>query len=313
LSPRAPQTAADWIGWAEERFLEADLRFGHGTDNALDEAAWLVGSALDLSPDALESALEQRPTPGQQSRIRTLVDERISTRKPLAYLLKEAWFAGRRYHVDERVIVPRSHLAEFIQERFQPWIAPGRVTRVLDLCTGSGCIAIAVAHAFPAARVDAVDLSPDALAVAAINVEKHAVGNRVALIQSDLYQALAERRYDVIISNPPYVPAWEMRELPAEYRHEPDMALEAGEGGLEIVLRLLAGAPDHLEPGGILLAEVGNSCTALQEALPAVPFLWLTTASGDESVFLLTAKELLTHRDAFARLIADPTRPRRQR
>lgn len=303
MAPREPQTTADRIGWAEERFLEADLHYGHGTENALDEAAWLVGSVLGLTPEALEGALEQHPTPAQHARIEALVAERIATRKPLAYLLNEAWFAGRRYYVDERVIVPRSHLAEFIGERFQPWIPVDRVRRVLDLCTGSGCIAIATAHAFPAARVDAVDISPDALAVAAINVERHAVSERVALIRSDLYAALPRRRYDVIVSNPPYVPRWEMRDLPAEYGHEPRIALEAGASGLETVARLLKNAPEHLEPGGILLAEVGNSCTALQEALPEVPFLWLSTACGDESVFLLTAKDLAVHRDAFARLL----------
>jgi len=306
LSPGTPRTVADWIGWVEARFLDAGLHFGHGTESALDEAAWLVGSALDLAPDELEGALGRYPTTAQRARIEALAAERVAKRTPLAYLLKEAWFAGRRYYVDERVIVPRSHLAEFIGERFQPWIAAERVRRVLDLCTGSGCIAIAVAHAFPEARVDAVDISPDALAVAAVNVERHRVGDRVALVRSDLYAALADRRYDVIVSNPPYVPAWEMRELPAEYRHEPRIALESGDTGLETVLRLLAEAPEHLEAGGILIAEVGNSCTALQAALPEVPFLWLTTESGDESVFLLTAKDLAVHREAFARATGRP-------
>lgn len=304
MSPHAPRTVADWIGWAEARFLEADLHYGHGTENALDEAAWLVGSVLDVAPDDLEDALERHPTPAQHARIEALVADRIRTRKPLAYLLNEAWFAGRRYYVDERVIVPRSHLAEFIGERFQPWIQVDRVQRILDLCTGSGCIAIATAHAFPLARVDAVDIAPEALAVAAINVERHGVAERVALIRSDLYAALDGRRYDVIVSNPPYVPSWEMRELPAEYGHEPRIALESGESGLDTVLRLLKGGAEHLEPGGILLVEVGNSCTALQEALPEVPFLWLSTTSGDESVFLLTAKDLAAHRAAFTRLLA---------
>lgn len=306
MAATTPRTLADWIGWAEERFRGADLHYGHGTENALDEAAWLVGSALGLDPEALDQALERRPTPEERARIEALVAGRIATRTPLAYLLKEAWFAGRRYYVDERVIVPRSHLAEFIGERFQPWIAADRVRRVLDLCTGSGCIAIAVAYAFPEARVDAVDIVPDALAVAAINVERHGMAGRVELIRSDLYAALAGRRYDVIVANPPYVPAWEMRGLPAEYGHEPRIALESGESGLDTVLRLLAGAAEHLEPGGILVAEVGNSCAALQEALAEVPFLWLTTASGDESVFLLTAKDLATHREAFRRRLPSP-------
>ena len=200
-----PRTVADFIGWTERRFAAAGLYFGHGTDNPLDEAAWLVGSALKLTPHELEEHLEDEPTPPQLDTIRALVDSRIRTRQPLAYLLKEAWFAGLKFYVDERVIVPRSLTAEFIAEQFQPWIDPARVRRVLDLCTGSGCMAIACAYAFPEASVDAADISEAALAVARINVENHGLDERVRLLGSDLFSALKDERYDLIVTNPPYV------------------------------------------------------------------------------------------------------------
>ena len=294
-----PRTVADFIGWTERRFAGAGLYFGHGTDNPLDEAAWLVGSALKLVPHELEAHLEDEPAPPQQDTIRALVDARIRTRQPLAYLLKEAWFAGLKFYVDERVIVPRSLTAEFIAERFQPWIDPARVRRVLDLCTGSACMAIACAHAFPEARVDAADISDAALAVAHINVEHHGLSERVRLVRSDLFSALKDERYDLIVTNPPYVAHDEMRTLPPEYRHEPALALASGVQGLDAVIRILADAPAHLNPGGILVAEVGNSAERLQEKFPAVPFTWLATTAGDESVFLLTAELLLRHRATF--------------
>jgi ribosomal protein L3 glutamine methyltransferase len=224
-----------------------------------------------------------------------LVGERITTRKPAAYLLKEAWFGGLSFYVDERVIVPRSLTVEFIAERFQPWIAPARTRRLLDLCTGSGCMAILAAHAFPDATVDAADISADALAVAHINVARHALAARVRLIQSDLYAALGDARYDVIVTNPPYVARRELARLPAEYRFEPVLALEAGSEGVDVILRILADAAAHLEPHGILVAEVGNSRIALERKMSDVPFTWLTTSTGDESVFLLTAQILAQH------------------
>lgn len=294
-----PRTVADFIGWTERRFAGAGLYFGHGTDNPLDEAAWLVSSALKLSPHELEEHLEDEPTPPQQDAIRALVDSRIRTRQPLAYLLKEAWFAGLKFYVDERVIVPRSLTAEFIAERFQPWIDPARVRRALDLCTGSGCMAIACAYAFPEATVDAADISEAALAVARINVEHHGLSDRVRLVRSDLFSALKAERYDLIVTNPPYVAQVEMAALPPEYRHEPALALASGAQGLDAITRILAEAPAHLNPGGILVAEVGNSAERLQEKFPAVPFTWLTTSAGDESVFLLTAELLLQHHATF--------------
>ncbi len=296
----SPRTVADFIGWAERRFAGAGLYFGHGTDNPLDEAAWLMGSALKLAPHELEEHLEDAPTSSQQDTIRALVEARIRTRQPLAYLLKEAWFAGLKFYVDERVIVPRSLTAEFIAEQFQPWIDPSRVRRVLDLCTGSGCMAIACAYAFPEARVDAADISEEALAVAHINVENHGLRERVRVIRSDLFSDLSGERYDLIVTNPPYVARDEMETLPPEYRHEPALALVSGGEGLDAVTRILFTAPPHLNPGGILVAEVGNSAIALQKKFPSVPFTWLTTSSGDESVFLLTAAQLQQHHAAFA-------------
>lgn len=294
-----PRTVADFIGWTERRFAGAGIYFGHGTDNPLDEAAWLVGSALKLTPLELEEHLEDEPTPPQQDTIRTLVDSRIRTRQPLAYLLKEAWFAGLKFYVDERVIVPRSLTAEFIAERFQPWIDPARVRRILDLCTGSGCMAIACAYAFPEASVDAADISEAALAVARINVGNHGLDERVRLLHSDLFSALNDERYDLIVTNPPYVAHDELATLPAEYRHEPALALESGAQGLDAITRILAQAPSHLNPDGILVAEVGNSADSLQEKFPAVPFTWLTTSTEDESVFLLTAELLQQYHATF--------------
>lgn len=293
------RTVADFIGWTERRFAGAGLYFGHGTDNPLDEAAWLVGSALKLTPHELEEHLEDEPSPPQQDTIRALVDSRIRTRQPLAYLLKEAWFAGLKFYVDERVIVPRSLTAEFIAERFQPWIDPARVHRILDLCTGSGCMAIACTYAFPDASVDAADISDAALAVARINVGNHGLDERVRLLRSDLFSALKDERYDLIVTNPPYVAHNEMQTLPPEYRHEPTLALASGMQGLDAITRILKEAPAHLNPGGILVAEVGNSAERLQEKFPSVPFTWLTTSAGDESVFLLTAEQLQQYHATF--------------
>ncbi len=292
-----PRSVRDWILWSETELDAAGVYFGHGTDNALDEAAWLVGSALALAPDQLDTHANDVLTAAQKSTVRELVQQRIATRKPAAYLLREAWFAGMKFYVDERVIVPRSLTGEFIREQFQPWIKITRVRRILDLCTGSGCMAIACARAFPQAHVDAVDISEDALAVARINVERHALQQRLQLRRSDLFSALGDERYDIIITNPPYVAGWEMSTLPQEYRHEPALALESGSDGLEAITRILHQALLHLEAEGLLIAEVGNASEALQAAFPEVPFLWLTTAAGDDSVFLLTAAQLAQHRD----------------
>jgi len=298
-SHSAPGTAAELMRAVERRFRRAKLHYGHGTETARDEAAWLVSHVLRTAPSRLASRLTKPVTQSQAEKVEALAAERIRTRKPLAYLLREAWFAGLRFYIDERAIVPRSLTGEFIQERFQPWIEVKRVRRILDLCTGSGCMAIACARAFPRARVDAADISEDALAVARRNVEKHRLRKRLRLIRSDLFAALKGKRYDLIVTNPPYVGRAEMKTLPPEYRHEPGLALAAGEQGLDAITRILAQAPQHLAPGGILVAEVGNSAATLQANFPSVPFVWLTTTQGDESVFLITAEELARHRRAF--------------
>ncbi|MBI3569889.1 MAG: 50S ribosomal protein L3 N(5)-glutamine methyltransferase [Gammaproteobacteria bacterium] len=306
-------TVANLIRQVEKKFARAGLHYGHGTETAQDEAAWLVGHVLKITPEEyardgvgteprahkLAGRLNKPVPPATMKKIDALAAVRIKTRQPLAYLLKEAWFAGRKFYVDERVIVPRSLTGEFIMERFQPWIDARRVRRILDLGTGSGCMAIACAHAFPKARVDAADISESALAVARINVKRHRLGRRVHLRRSDLFRALKGRRYDVIVTNPPYVARAEMKTLPREYRHEPELALVSGRLGLDAIARILADAPRHLAPGGILVGEVGNSAPVLQKKFPSVPFVWLTTSTGDESVFLLTAEELARHRRAF--------------
>lgn len=299
-SVATPRTVRDWILWGENELDVAGVYFGHGTDNALDESAWLVGGALSLVPDQLDAYLDAPLNAAQQGAVRRMFEQRIDTRQPAAYLLNEAWFAGLKFYVDARVIVPRSLTGEFIRERFAPWIEPGRVHRVLDLCTGSGCMAIACAQAFPSASIDAVDISDDALAVARINIERHHVGDRVRLERSDLFAALTGRRYDVIVTNPPYVGGEEMESLPQEYLHEPTLALQSGDDGLDAIERILAVAADYLEPDGILVAEVGNSNVLLQQTFPDVPFLWLETEAGDDSVFVLTTAQLFAQRNRFA-------------
>jgi ribosomal protein L3 glutamine methyltransferase len=283
-----PRTVREVIRQVAQRLNRANIHFGHGTDNPRDEAAWLVGGALKLLPQELASHLKDELSPAQQAAVNTLTELRISTRKPLAYLLQEAWFAGLKFYVDERVIVPRSLTGEYITARFHPWIEPSRVHRILDLCTGSGCMAIALAYAFPDARVEAADISGDALDVARLNVENHGMRDRVQLIQSDLFDGLPGSRYDLIVTNPPYVAHAEMQSLPGEYRHEPALALDAGPEGLDAVGRILSEAPAHLNPAGVLVAEVGNSAETLRMKFPSIPFTWLTSETGDESVFLLT-------------------------
>jgi len=292
------RTVREVIRRVAQRLNHADIHFGHGTDNPQDEAAWLVGGALKLVPLDLESHLKDELSPAQQAAVNTLTELRISTRKPLAYLLQEAWFAGLKFYVDERVIVPRSLTGEYITAQFHPWIGPARVHRILDLCTGSGCMAIALAYAFPDARVEAADISGDALDVARLNVENHGMRNRVRLIQSDLFDGLPGLRYDLIVTNPPYVARGEMKSLPREYRHEPALALDAGPDGLDAVRRILSEAPAHLNPDGILVAEVGNSAETLRMKFPSIPFTWLISETGDESVFLLRRGEPAMWREA---------------
>jgi ribosomal protein L3 glutamine methyltransferase len=274
------------------RLARARVFFGHGTDNARDEAAVLVLHALGLSPGGGAALLRRRVGRAGQRRVHELLARRISGRIPAAYLTGVAWFAGLPFHVDARVLVPRSPLAELIERRFVPWVDARRVRRVLDLGTGSGCIAVAVARALPRARVDAVDISRGALAVARANVRRHRLGHRVRVLESDHFGALGARRYDIIVANPPYVGARELATLPAEYRHEPRVALAAGASGLDSVRVILREARRHLSPRGVLIVEVGNTEAAVRRAYRRLPFLWLQFERGGGGVFLLTRAQL---------------------
>ncbi len=272
----------------------ARVFYGHGTDNALDESAALVFHALRLSHEAPASIYAKRVGATARQRAEALFVRRIKERIPAVYLTNRTWFAGLPFYVDSRVLIPRSALAELIERRFEPWIDPHRVRRVLDVGTGSGCIAIACAVAFPRAHVDAVDISKDALEVARINVRKHRLGRRVRLVESDHFNGLSNispRTYDIIVSNPPYVGAREMKTLPAEYRHEPRIALAAGSSGLDSVRVILRQAGRYLRPKGLLVVEVGNTEAAVRRAFKSVPFVWLDFERGGGGVFLLTAEQ----------------------
>jgi ribosomal protein L3 glutamine methyltransferase len=287
-----PATVAQLISFAAERFAIAELWFGHGTDNAVDEAAELVFFAAGLRHDQADEAYGQKLKPAQRTAALELIERRIRERVPAAYLTHRMWFAGHEFYVDERVLVPRSPIAELIDSRFEPWIDAKKVKRVLDIGTGSGCIAIAAALALPKAQVDASDISADALQVTAMNIERHAVQQRVRAVRSDVFDALKGERYDVIVSNPPYVGDEEMAGLPAEYRREPVTGLHGGRDGLDIVHRILEQAAAHLQPHGILIVEVGNSEEALVAARPRTPFTWLEFERGGGGVFVLTREQL---------------------
>lgn len=281
-------TLGTYLKWAEAAFLKANLYFGHGTSNAWDEAVALALAVLQLPPDTDSSALNQELSAEEYQTLKSLAKRRIQDHIPVAYLTHEAWFAGLRFYVDERVIIPRSPLAELIQHEFKPWWPQSDPPqRILDLCTGSGCIAIACSQAFPEAMVDAIDISLEALAVAEKNVQLHRCADRVQLIHSDLFEACRNREYDIIISNPPYVSLQQIESLPAEYQWEPRLALKAEENGLGIVRRILKDALLHLATPGLLIVEVGNSETAVRETYPQLPFTWLEFERGGEGVFLL--------------------------
>jgi ribosomal protein L3 glutamine methyltransferase len=284
-------TIVDILRWATTQFAKSGLYFGHGTDNAWDDALALIFSVLHLPHDVTQQVLLAKLTPLEKEEILHVLRQRIEQRIPVPYLTHEAWFAGLPFYVDERVLIPRSPMAELIENQFVPWMEPHQILNVLDLCTGSGCLAIACAHYLPHAMVDAVDICENALAVADRNRRKHHLEERVRIIQSDLFQNISTERYDLIVSNPPYVSAKEMRELPAEYGHEPHHALQADDNGLALVVKILASAANHLTDHGCLIVEVGNSEHALVTRFPKILFTWLEFERGGQGVFLLTAKQ----------------------
>lgn len=286
-------TIRDWLRYAVSRFEEAGIFFGHGTQNSYDEAVWLVLSALHLPHDTLENFLDAVITEAERRKLAQLIERRVTERVPTAYLLREAWLGDFKFYVDERVIVPRSFIAELLRDQLAPWVEnPEEFTAVADICTGSGCLAILAAHAFPNADVDAVDISDGALAVARKNVADYGLDQHVRLLQSDMLSALAGRQYDIILSNPPYVDAPAMDALPQEYRNEPDLALASGEDGLDHTHTLIAHAAEHLHPGGLLIVEIGHNREVLEAAYPHLPFTWLEVSDGDQYVFLLTREQL---------------------
>ncbi len=291
-TPAPALTIRALIERGARRLARARVFFGHGTDNAWDEAANLTLHALGLTHEGGAALYRRRVSRAGALRARQLITRRIAARIPAAYLTGRTWFAGLEFEVDPRVLVPRSPLAELIERRFEPWADPKRVRRILDLGTGSGCIAIACARALPRARVDAVDVSPQALAVARRNVARHRLGRRVLLRESDHFSALGGATYDIIVANPPYVGARELERLPAEYRHEPRVALAAGPQGLDSVIVILREARRYLRAKGLLIVEVGNSEGAVARAFPRLPFLWLEFARGGGGVFLLTREQL---------------------
>ena len=286
-------TIRDWLRYAVSRFEEAGIFYGHGTANAYDEAAWLILSALHLPQDTLENFFDAVILEQERRKLAHLIERRVTERIPTAYLVREAWLKGYKFYVDERVIIPRSFIAELLENSLSPWVEyPDMIESAADICTGSGCLGILLADAFPSADIDVVDISSDAIAVANINIANYGLQDRVHAIKSDMFTSLAGKTYDLIISNPPYVDASSMASLPAEYRNEPQGALGSGIGGLDHTDTLLREAPKHLNDGGLLVVEIGHNRDALLEAYPELPFTWLEVEAGNEFVFLLTKEQL---------------------
>ena len=296
-APPELETVRDWLRFAVSRFTQADLSFGHGFDNAFDEAIYLLLHTLHLPLDRTEAFLDAKLTHAERNDLAALLTRRIDERVPAAYLTHEAWLGDFRFHVDERVLIPRSFIAELLPDGLAPYIDDAAsVKSALDLCTGCGCLAVLLAHAFPAADIDAADISSDALAVAQRNVSDYGLADRINLVRSDLFDNLQGKSYDLIISNPPYVTTTAMDELPREYRHEPRLALAGGDDGMDAVRTILREAPRFLEPDGLLVVEVGHNRLAAEAAFPRMPFVWLATRSSSDSVFLLKREEIVAGR-----------------
>jgi ribosomal protein L3 glutamine methyltransferase len=302
--PQELSTVIDFIRWGASRFNEARLSFGHGNDSAIDEATQLVLHALHLPPDTPPAYGAARLTAVEQGSVLELFRRRIEERRPAAYLTGEGWFAGLAFEVDERVLVPRSPIAELIMAGFEPWLGGREVQRVLDLCTGSGCIGIATAVHQPHWQVDVADISDGALELARRNAREHDVAARVRVLRSDLFRQLDGEIYDLIVSNPPYVPAGEVAALPPEYQFEPSLGLASGVDGLDLPLRILAAAPEHLSEHGLLVCEVGDSEAALTALLPQVPFAWIEFKVGQMGVLVIEREDLLAHHHSFVQALA---------
>jgi ribosomal protein L3 glutamine methyltransferase len=293
MTPKNFTTIRDFLRYAITRFNNAKLFFGHGSSNAFDEAAYLILHTLKLPLDKLDPFLDAHLLPNEIDAVLNVIEQRVIDRLPAAYITNEAWLGGYRFYVDQRVIVPRSFIAELIPEQFAPWVAdPEAVTDILELCTGSGCLPIMLADAFPNAHVDTADISADALEVARRNVADYELNDRITLIESDLYANVPKKKYDMIITNPPYVNADSMTKLPEEYRREPQIALAGGADGMDLVRKIVEGAAKRLKPKGILMVEIGNERAYAEAAFSDLDLTWLSTSAGDDMVFLVTADQL---------------------
>jgi ribosomal protein L3 glutamine methyltransferase len=297
MTAHAPEleTVRDWIRYAVSRFRAAKVIFGHGTDNAFDESIFLVLATLNLPLDQLDPFLDGRLTEAEKANLHQVIERRVVDRVPVPYLTHQAWLGSFMFYVDERVVIPRSFIAEVLEERLSPWISqPEQVVSALDLGTGSGCLAILIADAVPDSEIDAVDISADALAVAQHNVAEYGLQDRINLVRSDLFRNInaEDKTYDLIITNPPYVTAASMSELPEEFRHEPELALAAGEDGMDAIRQIIAGARSYLNVGGILVVEAGHNRDLVEAAFPALSMTWLVTRSSEDKVFLVRREDL---------------------
>jgi ribosomal protein L3 glutamine methyltransferase len=287
------QTIRDWIRYAVSQFEASDIFYGHGTDNAYDEAVWLIMSALHLPMDTLNNFLDARITATERAKLASFIEQRITKHTPTAYLVKEAWLQGLKFYVDERVLIPRSFIAELLNNDLSHWIEfPEMIGSAADICTGSGCLGVLLASVFQNAAIDVIDISQDAIDVANINIANYGLEDQITAIKSDMFSALKDKKYDVIISNPPYVDAPSMAALPAEYQNEPQLALGSGVAGLDHTHTILREAANYLNDDGILIVEIGHNRDALEAAYPNIIFTWLEVSSGNEFVFLLTKSQL---------------------